>query len=108
MDKVQASNIVKCTFEKPFDKNNYIKFIKELLNSYDTSKAFNQPMSVQRTRQSFIDYIKSFERIGRYNDGDAVIDLLIVYLKNNSSIEKARSMQRNFVAGYLKGDDVPK
>jgi len=104
MNEKQALNIITNTFEKKFDKDNYKKFLTELLNSYDRSKAFPQPLSVQRTRQSFINYIQSFERIGRYTSGDDVIDLLIVYLKDNSSIEKARSMQRNFVAGYLKGD----
>lgn len=105
MDIQQAKDIVKNTFEKPFDKNQYIYFCKNLLNSYDESKAFNQPLTGQYIKESYRGFISKFDRIGRYSHNDnEIIDILIVYLQKDTSIERARTAQRNFIAGYLKGD----
>ncbi|MCL0034870.1 Eco57I restriction-modification methylase domain-containing protein [Dehalococcoidia bacterium] len=43
------------------------------------------------------------ERIGKYTEDENEIDLLIVKLKRETSLERARTMQRNFIAWYLKG-----
>jgi len=43
------------------------------------------------------------KRIGKYTDNKNEIDLLIVQLKRETSLERARTMQRNFIAWYLKG-----
>ena len=40
MDAVTARNLVKNTFEQGFDKQRFIYFTKNLLNSYDETKAF--------------------------------------------------------------------
>lgn len=103
MDKIQAIDIIQGIFESKFDKKRYIAFLKNLLNSYDNSKAFSQPKSGSLIKESFRDCINSFDRIGRYTCDEKVIDLLIVNLNRATSIERARSAQRNFVAGYLKG-----
>ncbi|MEN3046904.1 MAG: hypothetical protein ABDH49_08020 [Candidatus Hydrothermales bacterium] len=51
---------------------------------------------------AFSSHIDSLERIGIYSRDDKEIDLLIVQLKKETSLERARTMQRNFVAWYLK------
>lgn len=104
MDKNQAKELIKETFEKPFEKNKFTRFIKDLLNSYDETKKFNKSLTGTYIKGSFKDFIKSFDRIGRYHDGDNIIDILIVHLNRETSIERARTTQRNFIAGYLKGD----
>ncbi|PKP61089.1 restriction endonuclease [Candidatus Atribacteria bacterium HGW-Atribacteria-1] len=48
-------------------------------------------------------YISSLERIGKFNDGENRIDILIIKLRKETSLASARTMQRNFVAGYLQG-----
>jgi hypothetical protein len=49
-------------------------------------------------------YITTLERIGKYKDREGnKIDLLIVQLKKETSLERARTMQRNFIAWYLNG-----
>ena len=102
MDKQQAKNIIKDTFDKPFDINKYKKFINELLNHYDKSKSKN--FVGNYIKHSFINHIKHYTRLGRYTDADKnIIDILTVCLKKESSIEKARTMQRNFITGYLNG-----
>ena len=41
IDKKQAQELIKETFESPFDKVRFTNFIKNLLNSIDESKAFH-------------------------------------------------------------------
>ena len=44
------------------------------------------------------------ERIGKYEDPEGKkIDILIVHLKKQTSLEQARTRQRNFIAWYLNG-----
>lgn len=52
---------------------------------------------------TFKPYINKYERVGKYVSEGKRIDILIVYLKKETSIERARTMQRNFIAGYLAG-----
>jgi len=48
-------------------------------------------------------YIKTLQRIGKFSDGEDNIDILVVTLQKETSLERARTMQRNFVAWYLNG-----
>jgi len=101
MNREQAKKLIKDTFESPFNKEKFVIFIKDLLNTIDYA-----PFDYygQYIPASYKNYIDRYERIGKYNDGENRIDILIVYLKRQTSIERARSMQRNFIAGYLKGN----
>ncbi len=74
--------------------------MKNLLNQYDESKAF-APIAGTYIKEMYA-YIASYERLGTYTDAaEQKVDLLIVHLKT-SSLERARTTQRNFVATYLK------
>jgi hypothetical protein len=100
MDKQQAKNIIEETFEKPFDKNRFINFIKNLLNSIEEAPfAYHGQLLPEAYRQ----YISTLERIGKFNDGENRIDILVIKLQRETSLERARTNQRNFVAGYLQG-----
>ena len=100
MNKEQAKQLIKDTFESSFDEEKFIFFIKNLLNEIDED-AFKYSGSY--IKESFRERIKSFERLGKYFDPDGKrIDILIVYLKKNTSIN-ARTTLRNFIAGYLQG-----
>jgi hypothetical protein len=97
----QAKNIIKETFEKSFDKKNFIKFINNVLKEIDNKNFIYNNNYIPNP---FSQYIGSLERIGKYNDeDDNEIDILIVNLKKESSLDKARTMQRNFIAWYLNG-----
>ena len=103
MDKASAASIISNTLEKPFDKAQFVLFVKNLLNRIDESKAFHAHSYV---RESFTEYVKTYERIGTYTDLDGEkLDILIVYLQKETSLERARTAQRNFVARYLKDRD---
>lgn len=100
MDKQQAQNIVKETFENPFDKGRFVAFIRNLLNSIEEAPFTYKGNLI---RDAYEQYISSLERIGKYTDGEHKIDILVVKLKKKTSIERARTMQRNFIAWYLNG-----
>ncbi|MDQ7797802.1 MAG: TaqI-like C-terminal specificity domain-containing protein [Candidatus Edwardsbacteria bacterium] len=102
MDNQQAVSLIKSTFEQQFDKDKYARFTRELLNGYEDAPFTLKGVNV---RQSFSEQVDSFERLGKYKDADNKrLDILIVHLKKDHSVGHARTMQRNFVAGYLKGD----
>ena len=103
MDKQQAQNIIKDTFENPFDKERFVGFVKNLLNTFDETKAFHARGYVKEEFKKTAGIIKTYERVGTFTDIEGnKIDLLIVYLEKNNSIEIARTTLRNFVASYLK------
>jgi len=99
MDKQQAQKIIRDTFENSFDKERFINFIKNFLNSIDESKAFHAHGYV---KEGFRGVIKTYERIGTYNSADdKKLDIIIVYLQKGFSLDHARVTQRNFAGRYL-------
>ena len=100
MDREQARNIIISTFENSFDKEGFILFLKNLLKTFEEKTFVYQGNYIP---DAFEQYISSLERIGKYTDNKNEIDLLIVQLKRETSLERARTMQRNFIAWYLKG-----
>src|SRR3989338_477131 len=102
MDKNYAIKLIQDVFQNPFNRDRFVTFTKNLFNFLDTGKNFIY-------RGNFIPdaykpYINTLERIGKYEDVEEnKIDVLIVHLKKEHSIEHARTMQRNFIAWYLGG-----
>ncbi len=104
MNREQAKRLIIETFENPFNKNKFIEFINNLLKTYDRSKALPLRSGKQAITERYLNFIGSWERIGRYEDENGeVIDILIVKLKKDVSLYRARTTQRNFVAEYLSG-----
>ena len=103
MQKTQAQNIVKETLQNDFDKERFLYFVKNLLNKVDDTKAFHVHGYVPEAYKS---YVKTYERLATYTDPvGGKIDILVVYLQKEISLERARTAQRNFVARYLKDRD---
>lgn len=100
MDKKQAQTIIKETFEKPFDKAKFTGFVKNLLNTIQEDTFTYRGNYIP---DAYEQYINTLERIGKYSVGEHKIDILIAKLKKETSIERARTMQRNFIAWYLNG-----
>ena len=100
MDKQQARDIIRNTFENAFDKTQFTNFVKNLLNQIVDAPFTNQGNYIP---DAYKQYITTLERIGKYSEGDHKIDILVVKLKKETSIERARTMQRNFIARYLNG-----
>ena len=99
MDKKSAQNLIKNTLEDSFNKEQFVYLIKNILNEFKT-KAFTYRGNT--IPKAFQDSIKTLERIGQYENADKKIDILIVQLKKETILERARSKQRNFISWYLK------
>ncbi len=100
MDKQQARDRIKETFEKPFDKLRFISFVKDLLNRIEEGSFIYRGQYVP---DAYKPYIESLERIGKFTDSENKIDILVINLKRETSLERARTLQRNFIAWYLNG-----
>jgi hypothetical protein len=82
MNREEAKNLVIQTFENKFDKENFIRFIANLFKEYDRNKALEPRIGVQRITEKYLDFVSSWERIGRYEDPKGnIIDILIIKLK---------------------------
>ncbi|MGI5841440.1 MAG: Eco57I restriction-modification methylase domain-containing protein [Patescibacteria group bacterium] len=100
-----TKQLVRDTFENKFNKEKFTLFIKNLLNHID-DESDGAKFVYQGTYipQVYQDSVSSLERIGKYTDPEGkAIDILIVNLKKEKSLDRARTMQRNFVAWYLDG-----
>lgn len=101
MTKEEAKNLVVKTFEQSFDEARFLYFIKNLLNGLDESKT--QVWAGNYIPESYRAAIKSYKRIGQYTDKkNNVIDILTVNVKRDNTLERARTLQRNFIARHLK------
>jgi len=102
MDKKQAVDLISTTFNNNFDKQRYRNFIINLLDGIDESKEFNCGNAY--VPESFRNHVNSYGRLGKYTAPEQEeIEILWVNLKNDTSLERARTVQRNFVAWYLNG-----
>ena len=99
-----AKRLIRETFEKRFDEVRFSYFIRELLNGFDERKAHTQ--SGQYLYTGFRESVEKLHRLGTYADPDGQkIDILVVYLAKDHSLDYARTMQRNLVAHHLKKRD---
>ncbi len=102
MDQFLAQKLVTDTFKNRFNKDQFLKFVKELLNHLDDSEQRRLRQSGPYIKKAFQEKIRSFERLGMYTDPDGRrLDLLVINLQKETTLERARTFQRNFVADYL-------
>lgn len=97
----EAKRLIRETFQNGFDENRFRLFAKNLFNDLDESKAFSY--QGQYIPDAYREHIHQYKRLGKYTDPDGVdLDVLIVTLKKETALDRARTMQRNFIAWYLK------
>lgn len=102
MEKEQAKSLIEETFNSKFNKEQYTKFAINLLDGLDTEKQFTRQNLY--VKESFRNYIESYGRIGKYTDAQGNdFEVLWVNLKKETALDRARTMQRNFIAWYLNG-----
>ena len=97
MDKKQAGSIIKGAFGSVFDRDKFIGFVGNLLNLNSTDY-LHRNIGIYDTYKQ---HVQSLEVVAKFSDGKNEIDVLIVTLVKDTSLDKARTMQRNFVARYL-------
>jgi type I restriction-modification system DNA methylase subunit len=101
MQVEEAKRLIRETFQNNFDENRFRRFAKNLFNDLDESKAF--AYQGRFIPDAYKDHIRQYKRLGKYTDPDgAALDVLVVNLKRETALDRARTMQRNFIAWYLK------
>ena len=101
MDKRAAIRLVQDTLESAFDKSKFAYLVSNMLDHIEAAPFIYRGNIIP---DAYKPYISTLERIGKYKDREGnKIDLLIVQLKKETSLERARTMQRNFIAWYLNG-----
>jgi len=101
MNLVEARKLITDTFQYQFDEHRFRVFAKNLFNDIDESKTFSH--QGQYIPDAYKDHVRQLKRIGKYTDPEgAELDVLVVSLKKDYALDRARTMQRNFIADYLK------
>jgi adenine-specific DNA-methyltransferase len=103
MKQLEAEKLLNETFNKEFSLERFGSFIRELFKGKCRLNLNNKSLMPY---SQFSESISSFRQIGEYAHGRTNLVVLAVQLKRTDSIEKARTMQRNFVGTWLMKGDV--
>lgn len=102
MKKTDAIEIVQKAFGGVFNQQSFQAFIANLLKNYE---AMDKVREGQYIREAFRQFISKYQIIGTFKDNEGnYVDILQVFLCKGTSLERARTAQRNFVADYLKNN----
>jgi hypothetical protein len=102
MDKEYAIRLLDETFSNDFVINRFLKFIKELFKKIE----IRERDCTQYITKEYEDYISNLIKLGEYEDNKKrSIEILVVKLNKTSSRDRARTMQRNFIANWLSNDE---
>lgn len=101
MNKQEAEKQVRMTFTQPFNESVFRTFSKNLLKDLNEEK--EQTFSGAYIKDAFKPHITSYKRLGSYiaPDGET-LDVLTVKISEFDKLDRARTMQRNFVSDYLR------
>jgi hypothetical protein len=104
MEKSIAIKLLGNTLQKPFDEAQFRQFARNLVNDLDESKAFQAQGNY--IKDAYKHQVRQYRRIGQYVDPEEnTVDILVVRLQQPTSLDRARTMQRNFIAQYLQDRD---
>lgn len=104
MKKNEAIELVKDTFDQKFNEDVFHRLIANLLNEH---KIVNKEVQSEYVRHAFLDYVLKYKVHSEYIDPEGKsIHVLQVILKQSSTLLKARTAQRNFVADYLRSRNL--
>jgi hypothetical protein len=101
MNQNTATTLINQTFDAPFDEAAFTRLAANLLNKVDRHKAIGL-RSGNIIPQAYRGHISTYRRPFVYTDPNGErVDVLIVRLAKPGSLERARTMQRNFIAHYI-------
>ncbi len=107
MDKQAAERLITNTFDYPFDIGKYKLLSRNIFKEFEEAEFIREGTTY--IPEGFRSHIKKYERLGKYEDDQGrVMDILIVYINEGVGLDKARTLQRNFIANYLddRGKDA--
>ncbi len=101
MEKQQAIQLLDQVFNHSFDQQQFGRFVGETFNEVNTQKELRYQGN--RVYKPYQDHIVSCRRIGQYRDPEgALLDILIVKVRDPRQLDRARTRLRNFIIEYLK------
>lgn len=101
MDRASAERLLKQALEQPFEEARFKLLAKNLVN--DLEKPSTSLVTGGQIKDAYKDHVQFYKRLGKYVDPEQnVIDVVWVKLKKSTSLERARTKQRNFIADYLQ------
>ena len=101
MNESAARTLINDAFEHAYDEQQVRRFVQNLLVEVDMKTGGHR--SGQMVYESFREHVASYKRLAKYTDPNGgELDVLAVKLKTAHKLERARTMQRNFAATYLK------
>lgn len=99
-----ARSLITDAFDQAYDEQNLRRFVQNLLVEVDMKDKKHR--SGQMVYESFREHVASYKRLAKYTDPNGEeMDVLAVKLRTPHKLERARTMQRNFAATYLKDPD---
>lgn len=103
MNHGRAHTLLTQTFDQPFNETHFTTFTRDLLNRVDTSQRGRTAMrSGNYIPQAFRGHISRYHRLGIYTDPHGQrLDILIIKLSHATALDRARTMQRNFISHYI-------
>ena len=101
MNKTEAIKLVQDTFTGDYVPASFGQFVTNLFKGEYTQ--LDKRRDGDYVREAFRSFVQGYRILGTYTDaGGSTLDILEVTLHRNSSLDRARTAQRNFVADYLK------
>lgn len=96
-------NLLEDTFGNPFNIDSFRRFTREFFNE---AEMLSESRRVGIPKE-YNDHINAYYNLAKYEDSEAnSIVVLAVELNRNTSIGRARSMQRNFVSKILDDEGL--
>lgn len=100
MDEIQAQQAIKDVLEHAFNREKFIHLMHNLLNHIEVR---DKHYSGNLIPEAYREHINQYWRVGKYSTPDNdEIDILIVEVKNQSKLDRARTTLRNFAINRLK------
>ncbi|MBY0355331.1 MAG: Eco57I restriction-modification methylase domain-containing protein [Rickettsiales bacterium] len=108
MHEQAAKTLIKDTLQEPYDLGRFREFASNLMkikkSERDEENEFRETSAI--VPDNFKESIKSVYRIATLQDSDGNgIDVLTVTLAKETSLDRARTLQRNFLARHLSKRD---
>lgn len=95
-----AVRLIKNTFESAYDEEKFVRLINEL---FSNTEHRGNVYSGSLIPNAYKDFIKSYKYICKYvTPSGEELSVLSVNLSKNTTLERARTAQRNFIANYMK------
>ena len=95
MKEEEIVRLIDGVFKNPFNPTRYMGFVQELFSDF---RVFLKRLPIWREFKGYVDEAYS---VGTYSDGRYTVAVLYVRLTRVASRDRARTMQRNFIAKFL-------